>query len=215
MHEFSEMGSIARVESMRQKSFLSRQIDEFRPTYGRREIRCPRQLAFAGTTNDWQWNKDPTGGRRFWPVEVVGEIDTEGLAAVRDQLFAEAVAAFDAGERYWPTAAEQRDLFDPEQLKREAEDAFVDPIHDWIEGLGRAEFTLSEVLADALKLDAGRMTRDVMTRVGMLLKKLGCTRVERRNGVSRFVYVLPAWSKYQQAQQIRSQVGDRDGPMPF
>ena len=216
LHEFSEMGSIARVESMRQKSFLSRQIDEFRPTYGRREIRCPRQLAFAGTTNDWQWNKDPTGGRRFWPVEVVGEIDTEGLAAVRDQLFAEAVAAFDAGERYWPTAAEQRDLFDPEQLKREAEDAFVDPIHDWIEGLGRAEFTLSEVLADALKLDAGRMTRDVMTRVGMLLKKLGCTRVERRNGVSRFVYVLPAWSKYQQAQQIRgNQVGDRDGPLPL
>lgn len=213
LHEFSEMGSIARVESMRQKSFLSRQIDEFRPTYGRREIRCPRQLTFSGTTNDWQWNKDPTGGRRFWPVEVVGEIDTDGLSAARDQLFAEAVVAFDAGERYWPTSAEQRDLFDPEQLKREAEDAFVDPIHDWIEGLNRPEFTLSDVLQDALKLDAGRMTRDVMTRVGMLLKKLGCSRIERRNGVSRFVYVLPAWSKYQQAQQ--HQVGDRDGPMPF
>lgn len=216
LHEFSEMGSIARVESMRQKSFLSRQIDEFRPTYGRREIRCPRQLVFSGTTNDWQWQKDPTGGRRFWPVEVKGEIDTDGLAGARDQLFAEAVAAFDAGERFWPTAQEQRDLFDPEQLKREAEDAFVDPIHDWIEGLSRAEFTLNDVLQDALKLDAGRMTRDVMTRVGMLLKKLGCTRLERRNGVSRFVYVLPAWSKYQQAQQIRdNQVGDRDGPMPF
>lgn len=216
LHEFSEMGSIARVESMRQKSFLSRQVDEFRPTYGRREIRCPRQLVFAGTTNDWQWNRDPTGGRRFWPVEVKGEIDTDGLANARDQLFAEAVAAFDAGDRYWPTSQEQRDLFDPEQLKREAEDAFVDPIHDWIEGLGRSEFTLNDVLQDALKLDAGRMTRDVMTRVGMLLKKLGCTRLERRNGVSRFVYVLPAWSKYQQAQQFRdNQVGDRDGPLPL
>lgn len=215
LHEFSEMGSIARVESMRQKSFLSRQIDEFRPTYGRREIRCPRQLVFAGTTNDWQWNRDPTGGRRFWPVEIAGEIDTDGLAGARDMLFAEAVAAFDAGERFWPTSQEQRDLFDPEQLKREAEDAFVDPIHDWIEGLGRSEFTLNDVLQDALKLDAGRMTRDVMTRVGMLLKKLGCTRLERRNGVSRFVYVLPAWSKYQQAQQFRQQVGDRDGPLPL
>lgn len=216
LHEFSEMGSIARAESARQKSFLSRQIDEFRPTYGRREIRCPRQLVFAGSTNEWQWNKDPTGGRRFWPIEVGAEIRTDLLEEMRDALFAEAVAEYTRGARFWPTAEEQRSLFDPVQLQRESEDAFVDPIHDWMEGLMRAEFTLADVLQEALKLDAGRMTRDVMTRVGMLLKKLGCTRVERRNGVSRFVYVLPAWSKYQQAQQIRSQqVGDRDGPMPI
>lgn len=216
LHEFSEMGSIARAESARQKSFLSRQVDEFRPTYGRREIRCPRQLVFAGSTNEWQWNKDPTGGRRFWPIEVGGEVRTDWLATARDQLFAEAVTEFDRGARFWPTAEEQRTLFDPVQLQRESEDAFMDPIHDWLEGLSRAEFTLAEVLTDALKLDAGRMTRDVMTRVGMLLKKLGCTRIERRNGISRFVYVLPAWTRYQQAQQIRTQVGDRDGqPMPF
>lgn len=216
LHEFSEMGSIARAESARQKSFLSRQIDEFRPTYGRREIRCPRQLVFAGSTNEWQWNKDPTGGRRFWPIEVGAEIRTDLLEEMRDALFAEAVAEYNRGARFWPTGEEQRTLFDPVQLQRESEDAFVDPIHDWMEGLMRAEFTLADVLQEALKLDAGRMTRDVMTRVGMLLKKLGCTRVERRNGVSRFVYVLPGWSRYQQAQQIRDQqVGDRDGPMPI
>lgn len=216
LHEFSEMGSIARIESQRQKSFLSRTIDEFRPVYGRREIRCPRQLVFAGSTNEWQWNKDSTGGRRFWPIEVGDEILTDALAEVRDQLFAEAVAEYDRGARFWPTADEQRRLFDPVQLQREAEDAFMDPIHDWLEGLLRAEFTLAEVLTEALKLDAGRMTRDVMTRVGMLLKKLGCTRVERRNGVSRFVYVLPAWTRFQQAQQTRAQVGDRDGqPLPL
>lgn len=41
LHEFGELGSLARSEELRQKSFLSRQVDEFRPTYGRREIRCP------------------------------------------------------------------------------------------------------------------------------------------------------------------------------
>lgn len=217
LHEFAEMGSIARVESMRQKSFLSRQFDEFRPPYGHREIRCARQLVFGGSTNEWQWNKDPTGGRRFWPVEVVDSIDTDGLADARDQLFAEALQAFEAGERYWPNSDEQRQFFDPEQLSREAEDAFLDPVHDWIDELPRAEFTLAEVLAEGLKLDAGRMTRDVMTRVGIVLKKLGCTRHERRNGVNRFVYRAPAWSRYQQAQQSKPQpVGDRDGqPMPF
>ncbi len=212
LHEFSEMGSLARAENTRQKSFLSRQVDEFRPTYARREIRCPRQLVFAGTTNDWQWNKDATGGRRFWPVEVRGEIDTDGLAAVRDQLLAEADHRFRTGERYWPLADEQRQLFDPQQLQREAEDGLFDMLHDWIETLARPEFTMGEVLAEALKLDAGRITRDVTTRVGQLLKKIGCGRKERRNGVSRFVYTLPEWSEFRKAETQRAAgAGGRDG----
>lgn len=218
LHEFAELGSLARAESTRQKSFLTRQIDEFRPTYGRREIRCPRQLVFAGTTNEWAWNKDLTGGRRFWPVEITQEIDTDGLQGVREQLFAEALHRWKAGERYWPTADEQRDLFDPEQLKREAEDSFFDPVHDWIEDLARGEFTLHDVMAEALQLDAGRQTRDVATRVGLLLKKMGCRRVERRNGVSRFVYLLPSWAKFEKAKATEAAAADlgrREGVMPL
>ena len=212
LHEFAEMGSLARTENTRQKSFLSRQVDEFRPTYARREIRCPRQLVFAGTTNDWQWNKDATGGRRFWPVEIRGEIDTDGLAAVRDQLLAEADHRFLAGERYWPLADEQRTLFDPQQLQREAEDGLFDMLHDWVEALARPEFTMGEALKDGLKLDAGRITRDVTTRVGLLLKKLGCGRKEKRNGVSRFVYTVPEWTEFRKAE-VRKAAGDggRDG----
>lgn len=213
LHEFAEMGSLARAENTRQKSFLSRQIDEFRPTYARREIRCPRQLCFAGTTNDWQWNKDATGGRRFWPIEIGAEIDTDALLAARDQLFAEAVHRYKSGERYWPQADEQRSIFDPQQLQREAEDGLFDMLHDWIEELPRGEFTMGEVLEEALKLDAGRITRDVTTRVGQLLKKLGCGRREKRNGTVRFVYTAPAWSKYMQAAaaQRHGGEGDRDG----
>jgi len=79
-------------------------------------------------------------------------------------------------------------------------------------------FTLHDVLVDALKLDAGRMTRDVMTRVGMQLKRMGAQRVERRNGTTRFVYRLPTWAPYwgrmQQAAPAAGGEG-RDGPMPF
>lgn len=214
LHEFGEMGSIARAEATRQKSFLSRQIDEFRPVYGRREVRAPRQLVFAGTTNEWQWQKDSTGGRRFWPVEVTGEVDADGLAKVREQLFAEAKRAFDDGERWWPTADEQREVFDPQQLAREAEDAFFEAIHDWLEESSLEEFTLHHVLTEALKLDAGRMTRDVQTRVGQQLKKLGCRRKERRNGVVRFVYLRPEWTPYQRSKR-RAEVGDSDGAVPI
>lgn len=193
LHEFGEMGSIARSESQRQKSFLSRQFDEFRPVYGRREIRCPRQLVFAGTTNEWQWNKDPTGGRRFWPIHVPDEINIEGLAAIRDQLFAEADARVLAGERFWPTGAEQRELFDPEQLSREAPNTYVEILAAWLNDRTNdlQVFSLADAIQKGLKIDAKGITRDIETRAGMALHKLGCEKFEKRTGLVRHLYRRP------------------------
>lgn len=215
LHEFGEMGSIARAESTRQKSFLSRQVDEFRPSYGRREIRCPRQSAFAGTTNEWAWNKDPTGGRRFWPVVVEDEINTDGLGMVREQLFAEAFQAAVAGERYWPDAQEQRDLFDDEQLARESPEAFVELLAAWMadqrSDIGET-FTMTDAIMSGLRLDAKSITRDIQTRVGFALSKLGCGRVEKRTGPVRFVYKRPQ----RNAALSRSEARDpADEEVPF
>jgi putative DNA primase/helicase len=214
LHEFSEMGSLARAESSRQKSFLSRQVDEFRPTYGRREIRCPRQLAFAGSTNEWQWNKDPTGGRRFWPVDVQDDINLEGLVGVREQLFAEAFALAQAGERYWPDAEEQRELFDPEQLARESPDAFVELIAGWLDSdlMIKSEFSMADVCLSGLKLDAKSMTKDVQTRVGIALRKLKCERVEYRTASIRFLYKRPARNAASSEPVRSSDPGDPEVP---
>ncbi len=190
LYEFSEMGSVTRAESSKQKSFLSRQIDEFRPVYGRREIKCMRQLVFAGSVNDWEWQKDPTGGRRFWPVECQGKINLDGLRVARDQLFAEALAMYDEGKRYWPTETEQKLLFDPQQLARESPDGLLDALHDWVYGRV-TDFSLSDAVMDGLKLDASKLTRDLQTRVGIVLRKLGCARVEKRNGITRYWYKPP------------------------
>lgn len=217
LHEFGELGSLQRSEELRQKSFLSRQVDEFRPSYGVREIRCPRQVAFCGTTNQWQWNKDPTGGRRFWPLEV-GDVNIEGLTAVRDQLFAEAFIAAQAGERYWPDVEEQRELFDPQQHRREAPDAITEVLELWMHGpdmLGQDEFTLSDACLKGLGLnhDVKAMTRDLQTRVGIALRKLGCERRERRNDSdARFVYRRP--TRKAASSEPRRAVGE-EGEVPF
>jgi predicted P-loop ATPase len=191
IYEIAELGALARSEEKRQKSFLSRTQDEYRPVYGRREIKAPRQLIFAGSTNEFEWNKDPTGGRRFWPVECTGEFNLDGLRAMRDQLFAEAYGRVAAKERCYPTQDEQREVFDPEQLKVELQDSLVDAVHDWV--YSRVpEFSLYDVAADCLKLDASKLTRDLQTRLGVALRKLGCTRIERRNGMIRYWYKPPA-----------------------
>jgi predicted P-loop ATPase len=191
LYEFQELGSLAKHESSKQKSFISRRTDEFRPVYGRREIKCPRQGVFTGTTNEeLGWNKDPTGGRRFWPIPILSEINIQGLKDAREQLFAEALSLFDSGERFHPTGDEQKKIFDSEQLAREQQDSLVDILHDWVEGQYK-DFSLATAAMDGLKMDASKLTKDLQTRVGYALKKLGCTRVEKRNGMIRYWYRPP------------------------
>lgn len=217
VYELAELGALARSDERRQKSFLSRQVDEYRPHYGRSQIKAPRQLVFGGSTNEWEWNKDPTGGRRFWPIACDGELNLDGLREVRDQLFAEAYHYVLAGERYWPTAEEQKRLFDPEQLRVEQPDAIIDAIHDWVYAQV-CDFSLAEAAFDGLKLDASKLTRDVQTRIGTALRKLGCERVEKRNGMTRFWYKPPtrngAKSKAEQPAQPQKP-GEEGVHVPF
>lgn len=209
VYEFAEMGSVTRAESTKQKSFLSRQFDEFRPVYGRREIRLARQVVFIGTTNEWEWNKDPTGGRRFWPVDCSGEFNLDGLRGMREQLFAEAVAAFDAGDRFYPIPEEQQKLFDPEQLMREQQESLVDALHDWVYQQV-APFSVADAAMTGLSLDASKLTRDLQTRIGNALRKLGCTKFEKRNGMVRYWYNPPKSAGEQGTQAGGTQSANAD-----
>lgn len=204
LYEFAELDSLARAEAARQKSFLSRQVDEFRPPYGRRDIRSPRQLVFGGSTNEWSWNKDSTGGRRFWPIVCDHEIDCEGLAAVRDQLFAEAYHLYKSGKRYWPTSEEQVKIFDPEQVKRHQHDSYIDLLDEFVSSRV-SMFSMAEA-AYELKIDNARLSRDIQTRIGKALQALGCTKIEKKtNTVSRF------WYKPPERSEAPSSAGDSNG----
>ena len=70
--------------------------------------------------------KDPTGARRFWPVACHGMIDLQGLKQARDQLWAEAVHRFKAGEPWWLETPELEALATAEQEARFVADAWED-----------------------------------------------------------------------------------------
>jgi len=205
LYEFSELGSLARAESTKQKSFLSRQVDEFRPVFGTREIKAPRQLVFGGSTNETEWNKDSTGGRRFWPITVNEEVDTEGLEMTRDQLFAEALVMVNEGLKNWPTAEEQKKIFDKEQFKRGISESFIEALHEHVM-THNGEFSLHYAATDWLKFQMKDLTPATQTRIGSALMKLGCTKIEKRtNAISRFWYMPPKHDSH-----IQSKVEDDD-----
>lgn len=104
--ELSELSGMKRSEVEQVKAFVSRQEDIFRPAYGVKTERYPRQCVFAGTTNEMKFLKGDTGNRRFWPVAVGETPPREGctletLREARDQLWAEARQRWKDGERLY------------------------------------------------------------------------------------------------------------------
>lgn len=130
--EMGELANINRADVRQIKSFIVRQVDKVRPPYGKRMVESPRQCVFFGTTNDDSYLKDKTGNRRFWPVKV-GDVDLVGLREDRDQLWAEALFAFDMGEPLW-LPKEIEDLAKEVQESRVVEDVsdiMVGNVENW------------------------------------------------------------------------------------
>lgn len=118
VYELSEMSALRKADSEQVKAFFSSASDRYRASYGRYVQNHPRQCVIVCTTNKRQYLYDTTGNRRFWPVWIDQPIKIEWFERWRDQLFAEAVALYEAGERYAPTLEEEEMYFVPEQELR-------------------------------------------------------------------------------------------------
>lgn len=79
------------------KALLSRRSDNYRPSYARKSSDFPRELVFSGTTNKSDYLRDATGNRRYWIVRCGDSIDPAAIARERDQLWAQALAEYEAG----------------------------------------------------------------------------------------------------------------------
>jgi predicted P-loop ATPase len=180
--ELGELDAMLRTEVTALNAFLTRAVEVYRPSYGRSTVHEPRQSVFAGTTNLRSYLRDPTGGRRFW-CAIAGEtgaIDPLRLRRDRDQLFAEALAAFHAGEHWWPTPAFERDHMRPEQERRYHGDSWEDEIARELPRLRAPntagthwEVTVLQLAIQALQLEVARIAPRDQQRIAHILQRLG------------------------------------------
>lgn len=171
--EFGELASFRKAGRYEMiKEFASRETDTYRPPYGRISRDFPRHCVFAGTTNEERYLGDPTGLRRWWPVECRRRINIRSLQIERDQLWAEAVVAYRKGEAWH---FEDPDVIDAAQVEQDAryeDDAWTQPIADWIESKMMIGVSSEEILTQCLGIDIGKWSHADLSRVGAVLRRL-------------------------------------------
>lgn len=192
IHELSELASLRGKAVEDVKSFITKTHDDFIPMYGRAPVHWARFCVFAGTTNEDTFLSDPTGARRFWPVRAL-KVDLGWVRDNRDQLWAEAVAALEAGEQWWLEEVEEGEVTEVrEQYQRE--ETWETLVLSWLnrqvaahinnENLATA-LTVPRLLSEALGIEAHQHTPSNISRIGQVMKRLGYARTRPTFGKDR------------------------------
>lgn len=196
-HWLVELGELdatfRKADIARLKSFVTNATDKVRRPYDRIESEYQRRTVFFASVNEEKYLVDDTGNRRWWTVPTVS-VDHAHTIDMQ-QVWAELLVAWRAGEQHWLT----QDEFDAlNQLNAEHEN--VDPVEEIILGafewggfdvMHAKEMTASEVL---MHIGFDKPTKAQATHASKVLKKLtGRDPVKRKNG--RFFQLPPAVKK--------------------
>jgi hypothetical protein len=178
------------------KAFVTRRDEKWIPKYKEFATSYKRRAVLIGTTNDEEFLADPTGNRRWLPMNVGdragGEIDVPALERDRDMLWAEARERF-AGRV--EGAEGGIDWKDAELLAKDEHAAFIithpweHKIVEWLDTCGDVvKVELPEggwavsntaIYTGALDL-GGRMTGYDGRNIGQIMTKLGFTKYRNK-----------------------------------
>lgn len=90
------------------KAFLSQKTFNTRVAYGRFSTEFYKIASFIGSSNDNAIISDPTGSRRFWPIEITSADYNHKVNM--EQLWSQAYKHWIDGEQYWLSRSEQIEL---------------------------------------------------------------------------------------------------------
>jgi len=207
--EMAECVSFKKTGYDQLKNFFSSRIDKFRPPYGAAMEESPRRCVWVGSTNDESWLTDPTGNRKYWPVACEYTPGaTEALRRDRDQLLAEAVAAFRAGEP-WHFGYEEIPLTEAETEKRIVETPAGMLVRSWWYGLMKNQRPKSVTTLEVAKeIFPDRVLRDGpdgdLMKIGHALKRMGFVKSRETVGARE-------WRHYATEELLDAERSERRG----
>lgn len=166
--ELGELAGLNKTDFEDVKTFLSDTKDEYVAKYEVLPTLNPRRCIFVGTSNNRQPLGDPSGNRRFLPVQIDGEINLDWLRDNVDQLIGEAARRHGAGEQFG-VPKDFRIVTGEAQEAARSMTAVEEAIHDWFDRPEGAFHVLAGDIGRALKM----MGLLAQSRYGVYLEKIG------------------------------------------
>jgi predicted P-loop ATPase len=183
-----ELDSSTKSEISFLKSLVTVPTISVRRPYAAYAETLNRICSFAASVNTDDFLRDATGNRRFWVIEVEsiknGAINTDGL-------YAQALALYERGEKYWfdgeelATIAETNQQFEATTIEESVLLQYFEPIP--LARAGKEDFYLSSDILSVLEGKAGKLLNN--RNLGIALRKHGFTRVAKRlRGMRAYFY---------------------------
>lgn len=177
--EFDQITSKSQAAAL--KGWVTTDTDNIRPPYGRKASPHRRGFAIGGSVNRIEFLSDPTGSRRFWTLDVGNKfVNNEQLLAERDNLWAAAVQAYNAGERWHLTNTEEA-LLSEGNKRYEVSDDWMEIVEEFISG--RNAVTAMEILTEALDFEEKAITRKESLRITNILTSLEWGKIGQRREI--------------------------------
>lgn len=182
--EFQELSAMQRSQIEQVKAFITRKVDVYRAPYGHKEMVIPRMCVFAATTNDdHPLKQEDDENRRFWPVYCAEDaLDTEKLLSWREQIWAEAVSAYKAGESIYIQDALL--LQDIQTMQKELSDT-TDTWEEILQPLFLENWFFMGTAFDKLEIEPGRQSKGDIFRLVRIFKRNGFVRKQVGGGEHR------------------------------
>jgi putative DNA primase/helicase len=169
--EIPDMAGFGRREHSHVLAAITTRTDRYRVKYGRFDQDHPRKCLFAATSETDDYLPEMRGYRRYWPLRCT-DIDLDALRAQREQLFAQALLAYRAGNKFHEmpeleTADEQR--------SRSFDDPWTEDVLIWCESraLNNEAVYPPTIARDKIGIENARLTRADTLRISNILRANG------------------------------------------
>jgi predicted P-loop ATPase len=209
--EIGELAGLRKAEVETLRSFISRQNDIYRASFGKRATPHLRQCIFFGTTNaESGYLRDTTGNRRFWPVKTPGGTTKHSwqLSAYEiQQIWAETLVYVKKGEKLYLdkaveklAKAEQREALESDEregLVREYIDTLLPDDWDSLDLFERRNFLNGSEFGSEIR--TGTIRRESVSNMEIWCECFGKERANLRridaNDISAIVTRIGGWER--------------------
>lgn len=181
--EIPDMAGFGRREHSQIIATISIRRDRYRSSYGRYVENHQRGCILSATSETDDYLKTGNGRRRFWPLRCAS-IDLDAVYAQRDNIFAEAVTKYRAGDKWH----EMPEGTEDEQTARIEPDLWAEKILNyaaylWDQSAGKTTQVTSElILKDVIDLNLKDYGQSEKNRVSAIMRDNGWAQLRTSRG---------------------------------